>query len=681
MAINSNYIRPQSEVHQLLNVATNQASQHGYACIIGAQYDLYRYGKEDLKGYTFGTETTGIELEYDKDASGLINYTVDEQSIQLYGEDILANVATLTEDVTVANGTYTVLQAPEGKFWAADYASQASDNLVCADYSVSIGDIILTQDGLQAKVVSLIKSEADPSAFDKIKVSKCLFDLTQPVTSLSGVSVCKSFSGTLELPVEYSEGKVTVSSLDQAIIIKGKNNKSIECKLQSGTGKVYVEFRVLVSYARNNNNGIIAINTIEDIQNQLGNIDVNNELAYACYCAISGSAGKTVYAIRVDDVTPEAFLYAVKKTESNNAIYSFVPVTSDVACMEKVIEFNDSLSTAVAKKWRINFIGVDVTNASPTTVDNKGMKLKGTFYSTVSGTATTHLFELSEDTISNGFDFEQYSVGDYIQMQDAEIKDKYIIKQVFANNLVALNVGPTSTNQEVSVQVTRSNSVVSNINYAKSVASKFNSRRTVAVWCDGGKKSGVHVNNVFISAEIAGLASSALPHQGLTNTEIKSIDNANRIHTMYSQGQLDQIASAGVLVIAQDTETSSPYIRHQLTTSPDKGILYSELSCTRNIDSISYGVADIVSYYVGRANVVDQAIDRITLDLTSYWNSLATVYTDSLLGPSLVSYDNYSIVQDPQAMDRLIINVDYHIPSPMNGIAVYQMVYVATVTL
>lgn len=688
MANNSNYIRPQSEVHQLLNVTVSGGQSHGHACIIGAQYDLYRYGKEELPAYKYGDETDSITLQYDTDPTGMIDYIVDEQSIQLFGKDILAKISTVAEAVEKDEEFYTVLKAPEGKYWAADYSTEAADSLVCEDYSVTIGDIILTADEKKAKVVALIASDDNPVAYDKIKVSTNLFDLSTDVTSLTGISVCKSFTGVLDNEFTYTKDTnvISVNTTEQQLDdIKGKDNKSVPATLVPGHGEVYVEFRVLVSYQHDTVDGLIQLDSVDDVQNKLGSIDVNNELAYACYSALRSSDGISVYAVRVTDNTPEAFLEAVQKTESNSNVYAFVPVTTDMSCVEKIVEFNDSMSTATVKKWRINIIGVDVSDSAKVSYDNQGIPLKGNLYSKSSGNKTTNLLEISEVSIENGFDIYQYSIGDIITLQEDQSQKEYAVKAILADNLVQLIVegegGTISTQTDVSFSIKRSNSSTSNISYAKFVAGKFNSRRTVAVWCDGGKNDGVTINNVYIAAEIAGLTSAAAPHQGITNVEIKSIDSAPKMYSRYTQDQLDDVAAHGVLVIAQDTNATTPYIRHQLTTCPDKGILYSELSCTRNIDNISYGVADIVRYYVGRANVVEQALQHIESALITYWNSCTGTVTDQLLGPALVNYGNYSIVQDPKAMDRIIINVDYYIPSPLNGIAVYQMVYVASVTL
>ena len=46
MAINRSYVRPHTEVYQLVDKTVASTGRHLTACLLGAQYDVYRYGKE-----------------------------------------------------------------------------------------------------------------------------------------------------------------------------------------------------------------------------------------------------------------------------------------------------------------------------------------------------------------------------------------------------------------------------------------------------------------------------------------------------------------------------------------------------------------------------------------------------------------------------------------------------------
>ena len=675
MAINNSYIRPQSEVYQLLATTISQTNGHGAACVVGSQYDVYKY--ED--GSATASENTGsITLSYAEDTTGMITHTVDEDSVQVYLKDVFASIKSNVE-VTLEDDQYTILTAPEGSYWAAEYTQDVT--LVCGDYSVSLGDVVKT-DSASARVLALIPSEDNPKVYDKIKVSSNLYDLASGEAT---VTVGKLYSGLTPSTVTVNDKTVSYTPGAQ-ITVKGKGGADVTCTLTANTGEAYAEFRVRVTYATDANDGLLRLSTVQDIQNNLGTIDIQNELAYACYRAISGSQGREVYAVRVTDDTPEAFLEAMYKTESNTNVYAFVPVTGKTECMDTVVEFNNSMSTPTVKKWRITFVGADLKNAAKVTTDGEGKEIKATFH-VITGTTDEdrkYMCELKEDNVEAGLLFTDFAVGDKVFIANLGVTYEFVINAIKAENLAvltALNDTPSSSQSSVTVTIERADSAQGNIAYASQLASKFNSRRAVVVWCDNGRADGKVINNAYIAAEVAGLTSAVQPQQGLTHTEITTVESAPRMYTRYTQGQLDTIAAHGVLIVTQDTADTTPYIRHQLTTSPDKGILYSELSCTRNIDNISYAVADLIATYVGKVNITTEALATIRRELDSLWSSFTANSTSSLIGPSLVSYDGVRIEQDPVALDRIIVNVNYYIPSPLNRISVYQMAYVATVTL
>lgn len=673
MAINNSYIRPQSEVYQLLSTAISQTNGHGAACIVGSQYDVYSYEAGNASEETFNG---GISLNYSSDSTGILKHEVDENSIQLYLKDVKVKlVGNIT--VTAEDDDVTVISAPENKYWAVD-ADYSGANLVVSGYSLSIGDELVTANNKSTVVLGYIANKDNPKVYDKIKVSKNIFDIGSSSYSAT-VSVCKIYSGAAPQKLTFNSTSGYVSyNTDANVTFVGKNGAEVKGTMMTLTGKVYAEFRVRVSYAHPESDPIMILSSVDDIVNNLGSITPQNELAYACYRAISGSQGREVYAVRVHEDTAEGFLTAMQKTEANDRVYAFVPVTNNTDCMDAVVEFNNTLSSPILKKWRITLVGADLDTEQKQVVDPAGKDLVG---SVISAPGNTFYFEVSEGNINAGFNCNDYSVGDTIDiLADGSVQESLTVTGIVAENVFAVS-GATKSQTSVDFAVKRSDSAQSHVAYVSDLASKFNSRRTVVVWCDGGRSDGRIISNVYIAAEVAGLTSAVQPQQGLTNTEITTIDSATRMYTKYTQGQLDNIAAHGVMIITQDTADVTPYIRHQLTTTPDKGVLYSELSCTRNIDNISYAVADIIKAYVGKVNITPAAVDTIKGRLISLWNKFTTNSTDNLIGPSLVSYDGVRVEQDPAALDRLVVNVNYYVPSPLNRISVYQMAYVATVNL
>ena len=109
--------------------------------------------------------------------------------------------------------------------------------------------------------------------------------------------------------------------------------------------------------------------------------------------------------------------------------------------------------------------------------------------------------------------------------------------------------------------------------------------------------------------------------------------------------------------------------------------MYYEESCTRNLDNISYAIVDILEKYIGRANVTPSALRAIKVDMISVLNSFMDDSPADLIGPSLINWDKLSIKQDTVFKDRVIVKVDLYLPLPLNNIKVYEMAYIADVTI
>jgi hypothetical protein len=419
--------------------------------------------------------------------------------------------------------------------------------------------------------------------------------------------LAKSYSGEVTVysfDKDSNKAKYEGSQDTLGIKFKGINNADVTATLAVGAGKVQAAYRVRVTSALDSEDAILKLNSVSDIQNTLGSIDVNNELAYACYRAMVGAQGRQVYAVRVAADTAEAFTKAMEKTESNTNVYAFVPVTAKPECMKAVVDFNETMASPINKKWRITLVGADLDSDTLVTKDSSGVALQ-------CNVDKSGMLIVDEENCNNGFSCHQFTVGDKVTVAGTDYK----IKSIIAENAIQLD---KTLSTEVSLKpfsISRSDTAQANIATVKQLANTFNNRRAVVVWCDNGKSAGVTIPNVYLAAEIAGLTSALLPQQGLTNTEITTIDSAPRMYTRYTQAQLDDVASHGALIVTQDSAADAVYIRHQLTTSPDKGILYSELSCTRNLDNISYAVADLIKTYVGKYNITNEALASITTDI------------------------------------------------------------------
>lgn len=88
MAANNSYVRPHSEIYQFLDRTLSSTGNHISACVVGAQYDLYRYGKEVTEGtapaFTSGKQDIALPFSVDP----VNEYIVDKNNVRVYGEDL-----------------------------------------------------------------------------------------------------------------------------------------------------------------------------------------------------------------------------------------------------------------------------------------------------------------------------------------------------------------------------------------------------------------------------------------------------------------------------------------------------------------------------------------------------------------------------------------------------------------
>lgn len=704
MAINKSYVRPHTEVYQFLDKTVASTGQHLGACLIGAQYDLYRYGKEVVEGQAPGAAVANkISVDYSYDNTNpLYEYAVDKKSAQVVAEDILlkdsrfapteSSKAYLKVDL-YHYGTLRVVDADRGianELKIAPYKGTAADTIF-ADRPVKVGDVLLAQVGSIATPVTVTRlvPNSDDTAYTGIEVDKLpnVESGTSDVTYIEITAVCDKYSGVLtvlESDVTDTESSHTMkvsSTVKFASDAAGTTHT-----IQAGYGKLYPEFRVLLGGY--DDQDIIVVNSISQIQDQLGTIDVWNELAYAAWCAVQGSQGRDVYAIRVATDDLAGYKAAAKKTDADTVPYSFVPVVDgsgadDQEIIKWIVNYCNEKSDPQVQMWRQTIAGISSPGEYPVYFIDQDKNVRPAARIPYVRKDFVQLTDgkFSFRHISANGGEGQLSVGDiitiYPTLTGSDGTD-YTVKQIVADNTVQLDQ-EVSTGTWAYITMKKANTSKNHMAWIHGLANQINDRRGVLVWCDGGVYDGKTISNAYLAAEVAGLCSAVLPQQSITLTEIQSITSCSKMYLNYTQKELDDMAAGGVLIITQDNKYGLPYIRHQLTTDPIHGSLYSEMSITRNLDNISYGVADVIRGYCGRANVTTTSLPHLRAALLDVLNGFTQDSVNDLIGPSLVRFYDLTVQQDPKHKDTVIVNVVYELPLPMNNIKVYQMVYAATV--
>ncbi len=166
-----NYVRPQDTITLVKEFVVNGNTPRKLPVVIGVQYDLFRYGQETIPGVAY---TTFLEFTLKKDVDGVATalgsgVVVDETSLEVYGEDLIALSAEQT------TGTYAFrlddLSRPQRIRIKGAY-NLAGTSLLPAlnDRAVAIGDPVLVDDGVggstfaKRKVTGFLGRSVDASA-------------------------------------------------------------------------------------------------------------------------------------------------------------------------------------------------------------------------------------------------------------------------------------------------------------------------------------------------------------------------------------------------------------------------------------------------------------------------------------------------------------------------------------
>ena len=120
-------------------------------------------------------------------------------------------------------------------------------------------------------------------------------------------------------------------------------------------------------------------------------------------------------------------------------------------------------------------------------------------------------------------------------------------------------------------------------------------------------------------------------------------------------------------MVTQEVEDGPLFIRHQLTTKTDAGILYYEDSVGTNLDNIAYAVKDIFQLYIGKRNANPETLEEIETKMRDLLDAFKRNPGGfSNIGPALVNWDDLKVEIDPHLRDRINSEVTLELPLPLN---------------
>lgn len=526
------------------------------------------------------------------------------------------------------------------------------------------------------------------TVFDKVRLNASVgstLDGSSPWT----ITAYQTYNGTLpEIePVAFStnyevaEDALTINTLKVSVAGYPDPADSVRSAVD-GIGTVAVQWRAALAVG--DSDGLVPIDSVADITTNFLSDGLNSELGYGLAQAFSGSQGKRVYGLNTGGPSVEAFTEAFAKLESANYIYSVAAVTEDEDVMALAAAHCEAMSLPTVKYFRRAYVGSD----SPGEYPILDVQADTAPYTASIEQGVGGLYNLAVFQQEIEFAAYTFTRGDYLEIAGG---DRFLIDSVDAITLtggiqsIAVNLQEDVgfAQAAVAARIIAADTAANTGRYIWKRSERLGAgveqdRRICHIWQDGGTLGGDVIPNRFGACEMAGLRTALQPQQGLTHTEVSYIDACPAMYTKFRNPVLDEMASHGVWIIAQNSAEGPCYVRHQLTTAVSNGSLYYEDNAGTNVDTVCFMLDDITAPLIGKRNATSRTVLEIRGLCATALTALTKEPYDSIIGSQIVSFfnkngdlDSLDVEIDPVFKDRINITVGLEIPLPLNNIRIY----------
>lgn len=534
----------------------------------------------------------------------------------------------------------------------------------------------VSHEGLRAGDVYYVYAKAaaeSTTSFDRVILSGPAVDIltyTSPSVALL-TTFNLAFSGRI-LATDAEAGDAwTASATDLevasglALYVPERDTSYKWVAYTDAVGEVFAHFRSVVPAT--SATAMESLASADDLFDALGPAIQDNTLAYGVLKAISGSQGLKVYYINTGGVSAAAFTAALRKTESSTAIYELVFCTEDDDVLAVCKSHVATLSSASRINPRKGYFGYTSPGSYPV------LELQSDdspFTAIITEYGDGNLLVTLQDNDDNiDLDSIEFEAGDLVKL--TAVDEEYEIAEKLSATEIVLVTGPASpVGVATPIQVWRADTVSSQkaaiIAKAKSLA--YN--RMTMVWVEDGtitvNGSPEIVSPQFVAAEIGGLRSAIPAQSPLSRTEITAITSAPAMYNRYTEDDLNEIASYGVMIVAQDVPNGPVYIRHQLTTDSSHGELYYEDNTLPVADTIRRRLKTRFAGYPGKKSAAQTILDRIYSGTFDELTEASQADIDSEYGPLIAGFENLTVTRHPVNRAHVIVGGKIFVDGPLN---------------
>lgn len=449
------------------------------------------------------------------------------------------------------------------------------------------------------------------------------------------------------------------------------------------SAELYLEYRSLLQdYA----GSIYSLADVGLVEADLGPADPDNPLALGVLKALenAGTAPVRFTAIPTDD--QRGYELALAKASLTTSVYGCVPLSESPSIHDLFEGHINNMSTAQKKQWRIAWFGNAVPTTSPVltpATNPSGVPWMATVTADTTGAFKKVTLTESGSLVANMKAGDSVRLGFTTDAWGDETYSTDVVASVESNTVFHLVGGlPSAVATAQRVESYHPLSVPELAAAVAAQSSRYASRRCYNVF-PGRLGDGTYtgLSAIYAACAVAGLKSSVVPHQGLTNVELVGFTDVPLVYNTLSYDDLNTIAAGGTFIIMQDTLGGAIYVRHQISTAyVDGNLNTSELSRTTNLDSISYYFTDLLKPFIGRYNVTPTLIQVIGTELQAGIAYLGSYTAVGLLGPQVILDDPANptqiktLAQHPTLKDRIYAVLELNLPYPLNTIELHLVV-------
>lgn len=697
MPITYTYEKPQVKVYQTFTEVPTTVVGDQPVFVFGPSFQLYRYGEESEREYTQLFNASGAEaafagaklenLAYPRTDNADIGWAkaglfVENAVVNIGNVTLLAADMTGSSALPIDTSVYTVDKTGTFLYVKA----------VNGECPVEVGDMIkVGNDYVSIAGVYPRNSAVSTSSVQAAYKYVISLGSTIDTSAYTGTEAAAySFYDSLEVPEELDGTNWTATA--SAITVNASVKVPVRTVATNGNAILVSAERLYFQYRYPVYTESTAIAHIEQLGDIAGQIDPDNPLSFGIYQAKLNAGGCPVYYIATKGVRPSDYKDALDKATLTDDIYQIVPVfTSESVAgdhhgiLQEVFDLVqahvDAMSQPEAKRWRIGWVSAKY--ATETEV------LKGGYNVKLHEVGGVKVLDFVTSASGNPVDLtvearSLISPGDYIYLNvpydGSTVETRFTVYDVVTDQRIKLTdyTGLTSGS---AIGVSKVVHMYTGNEVAEKVAAlsrNFADRRIYNVFPQSVTKliggDSVVIDGCFAAAAVAGLCSSTLPQQPLTNMAINGIDDVPETYMNYDNTQLNTMAEGGTFIIAQDLQYDQVYVRHQVSTAAyESNLLTRELSITKNVDSISYYLAESCKDLIGKYNVSPALIRLVNNRITTAITELERDTEDSLYGPQLLAdgTEIVSIAEHPSLSDHVEAYIRISPPKPFNNLDIH----------